>query len=529
MLEAGADVSLTSNGRYPLIAACDAGNIELINLLLKSGADVKCRTSSNKTYLHAVANLSCIPRDADDWKTADKAAEARPLEDMLSIVRLLLQHGVNVNDVADKGDTALYRACVSEQLAVVHVLLETGADVNLTSNRLYPLMAACKAGNIELINLLVVAGADMKCRKSNNETCLHVAVNPYSSSAGSQKHADVVPIIKSFLESGVDVNERSSRGETALYLASKAGHEHIVRLLLEAGAETNCSSRIFPLHAACEHGHTEIVDLLLHHGADPNASPVFGDLPIGCAVQKCYTNIVSLLLKHGADVNTQDRRGKSAVTYCMKLLAFRIFQSQQVSNPREERILNIWRSLMLAGGDVFTEYRGVTTLHIASYFGLCDVMSTLIQCGVDCSQLTSSGKSALDFACKGGHEVAVELLLKSGAHADRKLATTRSNLSGQSLIQVLCTAAKHGNATIVKMLLKHGVSVNEVDNQGNTALHLTTSAAVIETLLNAGANVNARNSDGQTALCVACVQQQTDADVVQMLLKFGADPNISSA
>jgi len=67
---------------------------------------------------------------------------------------------------------------------------------------------------------------------------------------------DIVSAIKSLLELGADVNKRTSQEDTALYRASEAGHEDIVRLLLDAGAEASGSSSRLPLHAACEHSYT---------------------------------------------------------------------------------------------------------------------------------------------------------------------------------------------------------------------------------------------------------------------------------
>jgi len=324
LLNNGADPNQKNELRFPasndfflpLQAAVQRGNVAICNMLLAKGAKLD---QPGEPLLHIACSRT------NEWKTYEAA------EHMLSTIRLLLRQGVDVNAVSDKGDTALYHACRSHQLEMVRILLEAGADVNHSSSRHYPLIAACDAGNVELINLLISAGADVKCSNSSNETCLHVLINAYSSATNSEKPAiskvGIVSAIKSLLEVGVDVNALSSQEETALYRASKAGREDVVRLLLDADAEVGGSSNRRPLYAACEGGYTEIVDLLLQHGADSNApstsfthsfavpiSFMLGlrvaasvtssnSLPICCALQKGYTEIVKLLLKYDADVN----------------------------------------------------------------------------------------------------------------------------------------------------------------------------------------------------------------------------------
>ena len=585
----GVDINARTDGQTPLYVACQEGHEYVVILLLNNGANPNIpNTPSASKYCslplqiavqrgnttifdkllengakfnqfrQPLLHIACS--GADEWKNASETGEAI-VERVLSIIRLLLQQGVNVNAISDVGDTALYYACTKQQMQVVQILLEAGADVNLTSKRLYPLMAACDAGNAELISLLLKAGADVKCSKSNNETCLHAVINAYSTTTGLEKpmdtvsKLDIVNTIKSLLDVGVDVNARCSQGETVLYRASKAGHEDIVQLLLEAGAETSGSTTRHPLYAACEHGHTQIVNLLLQNGADSNASSttstaprgpslllslvlgqVASSLPICFAVKKGYTDIVNSLLTHGADVNKRDQRGKSALIYFIESLTSQRRISSQVLNPLEEKDLNILKSMLLAGGDVNkpSGHDGYNALHIASSSGMCDLMMELLQYGANCNHLTSSGKSALDLACENGHEAAVELLLKNGAEPDRETATyfglsahSINDLyqSQQSVMPVLCMAAKNGSETMVKMLLKYGADVNASDKKGNTALHLAKTNAIIEMLLNVGTNVNATNDKTETALSVVCGKQQTDANVVEMLLKFGADPN----
>ena len=294
LFEKGVDINALTDGQTPLYIACKEGHESVVTLLLNNGVDpnvpnkltissnfllplqiaVRCGNAVIFSMLLAkgarlnqpgepLLHIACS--DVDKWKTSSEAGETRSVvEHMLSMIRLLLQQGVNENALCDvEGDTALYRACVSQQMQVVEILLEAGADVNLTSKRCYPLMTACKAGNFELISLLLTAGADAECTNSNNETCLHVIINAYTSTTGSHKSADsaskldIVNTIRSLLEVGVDVNACCSQGETALYRASEAGHEDVVRLLLEAGADTSCGSPgRCPLNAACEYAPT---------------------------------------------------------------------------------------------------------------------------------------------------------------------------------------------------------------------------------------------------------------------------------
>ena len=82
--------------------------------------------------------------------------------------------------------------------------------------------------------------------------------------------------------------------------AVAAGHVDIVRLLLEARADSNKGS---PLCTACDDGHTVIAQLLLTARADMDASNADGRTPLWLASRFDCENVVRLLLSAGANPN----------------------------------------------------------------------------------------------------------------------------------------------------------------------------------------------------------------------------------
>lgn len=139
LLEAGADVngSTGSTKVTPLMAAADAGNAEILQILLQTGADVDAADSNGNTAL--------------------MDASLRGYE---AIVQQLLDAGANVDMVARRGRTALLSACLWGKAGVVDQLLSAGADPNARSSRGYtPLDLATSRKHTPVVELLKAAGA----------------------------------------------------------------------------------------------------------------------------------------------------------------------------------------------------------------------------------------------------------------------------------------------------------------------------------------------------------------------------------
>src|SRR5512140_3860693 len=78
--------------------------------------------------------------------------------------------------------------------------------------------------------------------------------------------------VKRYIERGVNANERSGDGETALHWACREGHVEVARYLLAKGADvsekgTGCGT---PLQWAVQAGQREMAIILLDSGAKVN-------------------------------------------------------------------------------------------------------------------------------------------------------------------------------------------------------------------------------------------------------------------
>ena len=134
---------------------------------------------------------------------------------------------------------------------------------------------------------------------------------------------------------------------------------------------------------------------------------------------------------------------------------------------------------------------------------------------------------ALQLGCShpiGDWKGVTELLLKKGAN----LNTRVKHIYDHESITLLHAAARADvNAERVTFLLDKGADVDELDNEGRTALHHAAQngeVEVIKVLLDRGAEIDALDKDNRTPLHFAATERRTGA--VKLLLQRGAKPNI---
>ncbi len=139
LIKAGADVNAKGNqGISPLMYAAGGGWNDLVKLLLDSKADIHHKSELDMTSLH----FACLS------KTAHETA-------LISLVEMLLKAGVDINSIDYRGRSALHNAVVRKRTELVKILLEYGANAEMTdNNNLTALEIAKSNSDKEIVNLL---------------------------------------------------------------------------------------------------------------------------------------------------------------------------------------------------------------------------------------------------------------------------------------------------------------------------------------------------------------------------------------
>ena len=113
------------------------------------------------------------------------------------------------------------------------------------------------------------------------------------------------------------VNACTEDGFQPLGLACFFGHLDSAEYLVLAGAQVNAQSRnglkAAPIQSAAAGGHQKIVKMLLEHGADPNIREQGGYTPLHAAAQNGDEEMIRLLLYNGSDLTIKSNDGKTAL------------------------------------------------------------------------------------------------------------------------------------------------------------------------------------------------------------------------
>ena len=478
----------------PYTTAANQGDLSFIDSYLAEGGEVDQRDGFGNTALYQAAKTG-----------------------QLAVLERLLEAGADPGlKVGEQGDTALLAAAAStvDGDKMVAALLHAGANAEQSDiSGVTPLWSAVEANNLDAARLLIDAGANPNEMVHGYTPLMLAAHNKYSD------------MVKLLLVRGADVDVLSDGvevGYNALYFAvelrhweQKSGWQSATPLgrVSKYYDGSNGANAIFLLDQQ-----QKVVDILLAAGSDPDATQGEWTALTRAARQGADAAVVEALLLAGANPNLKSREdysplylaaGWNRAAQVDVLLALGADVDLGNDNDNETAIYNAAnnghlepvKSLLAAGADVnIADGKGFTALYLASYDGYTEVVQYLIAAGANMD--TRSGKggwSPLHTAADKGKEGVVRELIAAGADV---------NFRSSGDYTAMYYAAKSGKKAaedIVKMLAVAGGDVNARCN-GYYPLHMAADNGyydVVKTLLQYGANPNLRDKDDDSALDIA--------------------------
>ena len=473
LLQAKSDPNIpANNGKTPLYAASYNGHSQIVQRLLQEQVDPNIADNDGITPLYIAS-----------------------LEGEMDIVEHLLQAKADPNIPANNGKTPLYAASYNGHSQIVQRLLQEQVDPNIADNDgITPLYIASLEGEMDVVEQLLQAKADPNIPANNGKTPLYAA----SYNGHSQ-------IVQQLLQEQVDPNIADDDGITPLYIASLQDEIDVVEQLLQAKADPNipANNGKTPLYAASYNGHSQIVQQLLQEQVDPNIADDKGITPLYIASLQGELDAVEQLLQAKADANIPANNGETplhAASYSGHLqIVQRLLQEHVDPN--------------------IADNEGVTPLYLASQDGRMDVVEQLLQAKADPNIPTNNGITPLCIASYTDHMKIVEKFLQE--------QVDRNTLSYEDITQY---SSQDGWMNVVERLFKATVDPNIPANNTKTLFFLYSYIShlqLVQQLLQERLDLNNIASDEDiTPLTIA--SQESRRDVVEKLLKAGADPNIAS-
>ena len=243
------------------------------------------------------------------------------------------------------------------------------------------------------------------------------------------------------------------------------------------------------------------LELLLQKNADVGLN--FNPIPLIHLAASLSNKKAFDLLIDKSDINILDKNGNSTLHKVIKTSSY-YYITELV---RRNANINIQNNL------------GYTPALLCCKFGKILHLEYLIstrKCNLNLK--TIQGSNGLHIASKYGKDQIIKILLRNG------LDINQVDNFGKNSLHI---AAKFGRYFAAQILIENGININHLDNQNRTALHLSSQykyPEMFQIILDSGININSQNLDGDTATHITA--RIGDIKGIKILLQNNPNLNI---
>ena len=272
----------SENHATPLMYACMNGSVEIVDYLVRHGAQINIGDDEGTTplmYAITGSNIGCV--------------------------EYLLKHGVDVNMRQDDKVTALICACLMDNLEITKLLVNKGTEINAQEEKgFFPLGIASQNGNLELAEYLIKNGAQISMENKEGNTALIAAcLNGYTNVADM------------LIKHGAQIEHTNKEGNTPIMEACKYGYLDLVKYLYRAGAKIDKVNENGDdaIALAINNNRLKVVEFIAKRMPNINRIDKQGLTPLMLAITTGNKDMTEILLENGANIHLKNSKGQDAL------------------------------------------------------------------------------------------------------------------------------------------------------------------------------------------------------------------------
>ena len=436
LIKHGADINAVNKSGYtPLHVSCSCNSKSIAVDLLKHKADVNVLNKRGNTALH----LACMSKSKD-------------------IILQLLQHEARVNVSNEFGDTPLHLAAVENDTEIATVLIKHGAHVMAVNDKgNTALHLATKQKNEQLVAELLKSGSNCLVLNDSDEHPIGLALK--------QKTASLYSVMRDYITLNPLLINR--RGQTAFHIATKSLNKELLEQFMLSNSRKAGVPKELLVNCRDIDGNTP-----LHYWARE-----FFQGPPTCSPDDQLTKRIEYgqnLIDLGALVNARNSRDLTPLHVAS---SWEVVQTLIKNGARSDAvdlyngdtplITRIKSVLKSKSCHVYERFKTPTNeQRPASSF---EEWQELAEKGMDPLTVNKEGESVLKILMKNNNFVLVNSLI---SFLEGTSAVVLEHIEKSEILHLICASGADELQVAFDKLLKMHLNVNAMNEAKETALHL---------------------------------------------------------
>jgi len=525
LIQQGIDInSKDKEGKTLLVYAIEEEDKFIVNYLLENHASIQ---SVNE-------NIKCF-RELNKYKKGNEKKSLESSEfrkkNIFNIIKLLLQHGLDIDAKDEEGKTLLLYAIEDENELIVNYLLENHASIHSVNENIKCLkeFTINKKGNkkeslesfefrvknkFNIIKLLLKYGLDINAKDEEGKTLLLYAINEVNEflfyyliknkaslkslqaynikvlvkfivrinenenvlnklikyTNKEKEEEKCIKILNLIIQNGFDINDKDEEGNTILIYAIEARKVSVIQYLLERNASLE------PVNSKIEILKPLITNIIPKSGLDEEQI---------CNIDDLNFNILKLLIDYGLNMENNKKLLHYAIQNSNNRIVNYLFDyrltidingnfgkillNQQKMKNSNPEIDQLIENLLNNKKFISIINRNIKL--IRSLFNSIQkrtiLLKLLIQNGLDVNAVDEDKHSLLYYAIETDYQEIIPYLFKYGAKID-------SIYHNIDVVKNLFIHTVESNDkirfNILKILIENGLNINYEDHEGKTLL-----------------------------------------------------------